>query len=292
MGQRFNLLSLFDGIGGAHVALDRAGVPVSRRYTAEIDPYASQVVRKNYPDAVELGDIRNVNRQTVGEPVDLLCAGFPCQDLSRANVKGQGIRGDRSGLAYEMARVVDELQPRRLLVENVVPTGRRAEDDIREISKMLGVDPVMRDAANYGPMKRQRLWWTDIPLTPPANSPAVFRDALQPAVPDRYLLSDRATEYMYRPAGKSGRTHFERHGFDINDPKARTIPSVIYKGVPYNAVRLDDGTLRRLTPEEIEGLFGFPRGYTGGLSDTQRYRTLGNSWSVDDAADILDGLLR
>lgn len=289
--QPVNVLSAFDGIGGAHAALDRAGVPVGRRYVSEIDPYAASVVRKNYPDAIEVGDIRNVSKATVPDEIDLMCGGFPCQDLSRGNVAGKGLEGDRSGLFWEFVRARDEIKPKHFLVENVVPRGQQGERDVRTISSALGVDPVFLDAEDFGPMKRPRLWWTDLPVGMHSQSTAVFRDALSPQVDARYLLSDAAREYMLRPAGKSGRTHFQRHGYDINDPKARTVPRVIHKGIPYNAVRLDDGSMRKLTPEELESMFGFPEGYTSGLSDSRRYMGLGNSWSVPTATHILRGLL-
>ncbi len=286
-----NVLSTFDGIGGAHAALDAAGVPVGKRYVSEIDPYASAIVRKNYPDAIELGDIRNVSKESVPDEIDLMCGGFPCQDLSRGNVGGKGLKGDRSGLFWDFLRARDEIKPKHFLVENVVPRGSQGDRDVRTISKALGVDPVLLDAADFGPMRRPRLWWTDMPVGMHAQSQASFRDALSPEVDARFYLSDQATDYMNRPAGASGRTHFQRHGYDINDPKARTVPRVIHKGIPYNAVRLDDGTMRRMTPEELERMFGFPEGYTEGVSDSRRYMGLGNSWSVPTAAHLLQGLL-
>lgn len=288
---KLNVLSTFDGIGAPRAALEQAGVPVGRYYSSEVDPYAAAIARRNYPDTVELGDIRGVSKQAIPEKINLMCGGFPCQDLSRANVGGAGVAGDRSGLVREFVRVMDDVQPNHILVENVVPTGRRAEQDVKAVSKMLGMDPVLVDAASFGPMRRPRLWWTDLPVRPYEPSQAVFRDALAPEVDPKYLLSEEATDYMLRGAGKSGRTHFARHGFDINDPKARTVPRVIHKGVPYNAVRLDDGSMRRMTPEELERMFGLPEGYTSGVSDTRRYMGLGNTWSVPTAAHILQGLV-
>lgn len=282
-----NFFDAFGGIGGARASLDKAGIPVAKHWSSEIDPVAAAIAKKNYPDMVELGDIRQVDG--VDGPVDLFCGGFPCQDLSRGNVSGRGLQGNRSGLGYEIPRLLDRLQPRNVLVENVVP---KRQEDIAAISKMLGgLEPRLVDAADFGPMRRPRLWFTDIDIPMYAPSQARFRDALSPKVPDQYTLSQRAVDYMNRPAGASGRTHFQRHGFDVNDPKARTIPRVMYKGVPYNAVRLDDGSMRKLTPEEVERLFGFPEGYTAGVSDSRRYMGLGNSWSTDAAAHILSGLL-
>lgn len=282
-----NVVSAFDGIAGARAALDQAGVPVGSYTAYEIDPAAQQIAAKNYPDIQHRGDIREFARPD--GTTDLLCAGFPCQDLSRGNVSGKGLEGERSGMFYELPRVLDEAQPRHFLVENVIPRGSRGDQNVKIISRELGVDPVFLDAKDFGPMARPRAFWTNIPVGEYTPSQALFRDALLGAVPDKYMISPKGVAYLNREA-PDGATHFEKHGFDINDPKARTIPAVISKGVPYNALRLDDGSFRRMTPGEIEGMFGFPQGYTEGVSDKQRYKALGNSWSVPTVSHILQGL--
>src|SRR5574343_193510 len=106
---------LFSGIGGFSLGLERAGMRT--RWFSEIDPYASAVLRKHWADVPNHGDIRNVRRGAV-EPVDVLCGGFPCQDISNAG-KRAGIDGERSGLWAEYARVIGELRPRYVIVENV-----------------------------------------------------------------------------------------------------------------------------------------------------------------------------
>lgn len=282
-----NVVSAFDGIAGARAALDQAGIPVGSYMAYETDPKAAAIAAKNYPDIQHLGDVREFVRPD--GTTDLLCAGFPCQDLSRGNVSGKGLDGERSGLFWELPKMLDEAQPRHFLVENVVPRGSKGDRNIEIISKTLGVDPVFLDAKDFGPMARPRAFWTNIPVGEYTPSQALFRDALLGSVPDKYMISPKGVAYLNRQA-PDGRTHFQKHGFDINAPKARTVPSVIRKGVPYNALRLDDGSFRRMTPGEIEGMFGFPQGYTEGASDYQRYKALGNSWSVPTVSHILQGL--
>ena len=282
-----NIFEAFGGIGGGRAAADAAGIPVARHWHADINKAAQDIVRRAYPDVELLGDIRNIGG--VDDKVDLYCAGFPCQDLSRANTSGKGLAGDRSGLLYEALRLRDRLKPSHFLFENVVP---KRQKDLDEITRAIGVDPVMLDAADFGAMRRPRLFWTDLPIRDYTPSTQRFADVLFPQVDPRYALSDRAVAYMMRPAGASGRTHFQRHGMDALAPKARTIPSVIHKGVPYNAVRMPDGSMRKLTPEELERMFGFPAGHTQGVSDTQRYMALGNSWSVPTVGHILRSLAR
>jgi DNA (cytosine-5)-methyltransferase 1 len=107
--------SLFAGIGGFDLGLERAGM--RSVWQCEIDPYCQRVLAKHWPDVLRVPDIRDVGAGTVPY-VDVICGGFPCQDLSYAG-KGAGLDGERSGLWSEYARVIRELRPRYVLVENV-----------------------------------------------------------------------------------------------------------------------------------------------------------------------------
>ena len=112
--------SLFSGIGGLELgvtaALARVGVHSRIAWQAEINPYARAVLAKHWPDTLRFEDVRHVDAGA--PPVDLVCGGFPCQDLSIAG-KRAGIDGARSGLWSEFARVVRVLRPRYVVVENV-----------------------------------------------------------------------------------------------------------------------------------------------------------------------------
>lgn len=107
--------SLFAGIGGFDLGFTRAGFDVL--WQVEIDPWARRVLAKNFPKAERHEDVRKVGVGALG-PVDVVCAGFPCQDISYAGL-GAGIDGERSGLVTEAIRVVDELRPKFMLLENV-----------------------------------------------------------------------------------------------------------------------------------------------------------------------------
>lgn len=107
--------SLFAGIGGFDLGLERAGFEIT--FQVEIDPYCQRVLAKHWPNVQRYGDIRAIDWATVPR-VDLLCGGFPCQDLSFAG-KRAGIDGERSGLWSEYVRAIRALRPRFILVENV-----------------------------------------------------------------------------------------------------------------------------------------------------------------------------
>src|SRR6185503_10467180 len=107
--------SLFAGIGGFDLGFTRAGFDVS--WQVEIDPWCRKVLAKHFPDAERFEDVRTVGRHNL-RPVDVICGGFPCQDISVAGRKA-GITGDRSGLWSEQFRVIRELRPKVALIENV-----------------------------------------------------------------------------------------------------------------------------------------------------------------------------
>jgi DNA (cytosine-5)-methyltransferase 1 len=110
--------ALFAGIGGLELGLERAGLgPVSRH--VEIDPTARAVLARHWPEARAFSDVRTVRPEDLGA-VDLICGGFPCQDLSSANVRGRrGLNGAKSGLWREFLRIVGGLRPGAVVVENV-----------------------------------------------------------------------------------------------------------------------------------------------------------------------------
>lgn len=117
--------SLFSGVGGFDLGLERAGMSVV--WQSEIDPFAAAVLRKHWPSVPNLGDIRSIRGHAV-EPVDVLCGGFPCQPHSVAG-KRQGAKDERH-LWPEFARLVRELRPRWVLAENVAGIRTTAADEV------------------------------------------------------------------------------------------------------------------------------------------------------------------
>jgi DNA (cytosine-5)-methyltransferase 1 len=107
--------SLFSGIGGLELGLERAGMSVV--WQVEIDDYCRRVLTKHWPDVPKFIDVREVGAHNL-EYVDVICGGFPCQDVSLAGTQA-GLAGERSGLWHEFARVIREIRPRFVLVENV-----------------------------------------------------------------------------------------------------------------------------------------------------------------------------
>ena len=149
--------SLFSGIGGLELGLERAlGAEVL--WQCESDLFARRVLRKHWPDVTRFHDVRYVGARC--PRVDLICGGFPCQDVSSAGA-GAGLAGARSGLWFEFARVVDELSPGWVVVENVASGATRWVDAVRTELAWLGYDslPVPIEAADVGaPHERARIF--------------------------------------------------------------------------------------------------------------------------------------
>ena len=116
--------SLFSGIGGLELGLERAGVG-RVAWQVEIDPFCRAVLAKHWPDVERFEDVRSVGASNLS-PVDVICGGFPCQDVSLAGL-GRGLEGERSGLWFEYLRIVTEMRPRFVVVENVLEKATAGE---------------------------------------------------------------------------------------------------------------------------------------------------------------------
>jgi DNA (cytosine-5)-methyltransferase 3A len=169
-----NVLSLFDGISCARVALDRAGIEVNAYMAAEIDKNAIKVSDKNYPDIIRVGSV--VGLEVEGQ-IDLLIGGSPCQDLSIAKKDRKGLDGNRSGLFWEFVRIKKECNPQWFVLENVASMPK-ADRDI--ITREMGVEPVMFNASLVSAQCRKRLFWTNIPFDLPEDRGILLKDILQP----------------------------------------------------------------------------------------------------------------
>jgi DNA (cytosine-5)-methyltransferase 1 len=148
---------LFAGIGGFSLGLERAGMTC--KWQVEIDPYATAVLRKHWPKVPKHDDVRTFPPQ--GDyGVDLICGGFPCQDISFAG-KGAGLAGARSGLWHEFARIIGELRPNYVVVENVAALLARGADVVLGTLATLGYDAewhVISASAVGAPHRRERVW--------------------------------------------------------------------------------------------------------------------------------------
>ena len=149
--------SLFSGIGGLDLGLERAGMKV--KWQVEIDEYCNKALAEYWPNVARHRDVREVGTHNL-EPVDLVCGGFPCQDISFAGL-GAGLSGARSGLWHEYARIIHDLRPRYIVVENVAALLARGISAVLGFLASLGYDAEWEvlSASSFGaPHRRDRLF--------------------------------------------------------------------------------------------------------------------------------------
>jgi DNA (cytosine-5)-methyltransferase 3A len=309
------ILSLFDGISCARVALERAGIPISKYYASEVDKNAIVVAQKNYPDTIQLGDVTQIDGCHIGiisKGIDSLIGGSPCQDLSIAKKNRKGLDGERSGLFWHFVRIKNEVQPKYFILENVASMSKESKDII---SKALGVEPIMIDAALVSAQRRKRLFWTNIPnVVLPEDRGILLKDILQLDHDFYGVYSDYNNKITENKAytrgtgcGVSRSATFQQV---ITQPvriakigkggQGDRVYSIVGKSVSLSANGGGRGAktglyavkdfVRKLTPIECERLQCLPDNWTEGISDTQRYRCLGNAFNVEVVAHILKGL--
>lgn len=288
-----NVLSLFDGMSCGQIALERAGIKVNNYFASEIDKHAIKITQANYPDTIQLGDVRDV--QGVG--CDLLIGGSPCQSFSRSG-DGSGFDG-KSGLFFEYVRILKQTNPSYFLLENVVM--KKEWEDI--ISENLGVDPIMIDSKLVSAQKRQRLYWTNIPnATQPEDKNINIRDIIQltetpiPYSDDFIWFKDG--EYRVINATKKG--YITLNDYDVVNldfPKSKTRRGRVSVGksntlnTTCNQAVWLNGYLYKLTTLDCRRLQTIPDHIDMSMvSESKAKNIIGNGWTVDVIAHIFKNI--
>ncbi len=164
MRDGFSLVSLFSGIGGFELAAHSLGIPTA--CCCECEPYAVRVLRRHFPGVPVFPDVKELTGARVREIGRfrrvriILTAGFPCQDISYAGL-GAGLEGERSGLFFEVVRLIGELGPDFVLLENVAALLTRGADAVLGALADVGYDAVwgvVRASDVGAPHRRERIW--------------------------------------------------------------------------------------------------------------------------------------
>ena len=320
-----NVLSLFDGMSCGQIALERACIKVKNYYASEIDKYAIKVTKQNYPNTIHIGDVTKISYKDgllVTEngdfetKIDLVIGGSPCQSFSNLG-DGSGFDG-KSGLFFHWLRIQQEVNPTWFLLENV----NMRKQWIDKITELVGVSAVRINSNLVSAQNRDRLYWTNIPTTQPTDAGITLSDIIDKQVDSKYFLSEKAKQYIVSrdrlkkkltnlngsndksialPAGYTalnGTFLCVDYTGKLDALKAGTLTARYAKGVSnfggksfvWDADDLSAFNIRKLTPIECERLQTVPDGYTECVSDSQRYKMLGNGWTVDVIAHIFKGL--
>lgn len=290
------VLSLFDGISCGMVALRRLGIDVEKYVAYEIDENAIYISKHNYPEIEHKGDVFKAVYQE-GE-FDLLIGGSPCTYWSIAGARSNGHREViSSGLGWDLfsqyVRALNEAKPRYFLYEN----NESMSDGIKsEITKYLGVEPVMIDSADYSAQHRKRYYWTNIPvdLTEHISSSKVIKDIIYDNTYKVKTFDKYKDTMKISNDGKAVKWDSSGKGYYSQQNRARS-PEIKMNTLPtwhdVNNIWLGGTLYRQIHPVEAERLQTLPDNYTNCLkSDGLRIKAVGNGWTVDVIVDLLKGL--
>lgn len=229
-------LSLFSGIGGLDLAAEAAGIEIAAM--CEIEPFCRAILAKRWPGVPVIEDVRMIRGEDYAGTIDVVFGGFPCQDLSVAG-RQAGLSGERSGLWFEMLRVITSCRPRFVVAENVRGAVNLALDTVRVGMEEGGyrVWPFVVPASAFGaPHKRERLFVVGV----------------------REDVADACKERLSRP------------GFEEDEAASEPVDE--------QPARCGQGGLRpritersgQLNPDWVEQLMGFPEGWTNPDVDEPR----------------------
>ncbi|MCA9339289.1 MAG: DNA cytosine methyltransferase [Candidatus Saccharibacteria bacterium] len=302
------VLSLFDGPSTGLAALKDAGIKVDKYFASEIDPHAIKVSAKNHPEVVQVGSVEDLFYKDgclftgkwdadtrsyrdvqfiYNGVIDLLIGGSPCQGFSKSG-KNLGFDDPRSRLFWHYARIMYEVGPKWFLLENV-----KMKKEWRDIiSEELNIEPILLNSSLLSAQNRERYYWANWKITPPADRGIVLAEVLQDQV-DRslrvpnirpYVIRRRGVKHV-RPCAIRGRYNSEgvtEQRLEVReDVKANAVTTV-----SKDSLVMVSETVRRYSITELERLQTLPDGYTEGVSETQRRKMIGNGWTMKMISEI------
>ncbi len=326
-----NVLSLFNGISALHLACDKVGLDVDTCYYAEIDKYANKVTEKHYPNDIALGDVTKWREWNIDwSEIGLVGAGFPCQAWSVAG-KQLGDKDERGVLFWTtleiIAHVLKHNPSAKFLMENVKMKKDFEQYITHHTEQALGhVEKTLINSALVSAQNRNRYYWTNFEVTQPEDKGILLKDIIETEPDVKYTVNQDAlprytdkngkvkgfrdgdqksnclTASMHKGFGNDGctvvrggaiRGRYNEDGtisqrLELNGTEKTNTLTTVQKD---NVVVYDNIQYRKLTPLECERLQTFPDGWTDSVSNTQRYKSLGNAWTVDVIAHILSSLL-
>jgi DNA (cytosine-5)-methyltransferase 3A len=288
-----NVLSLFDGMSCGQLALKRAKIPVKNYYASEIDDHSIKITLKNFPKTYQLGDVNNIldlYKNKKFNKIDLLIAGSPCQGFSYAG-KRLNFEDPRSKLFFIFAEILKTIKPKYFLLENVLM--EKSCEDI--ITNYLKVQPILINSGLITAQARRRLYWTNISFNSYFKNKNIFiKDILQ-----KNIKIDKTKKFKLFKTPKKSKLNLIRVGEKIPFGKFQSenrIYSINGKSPTLTArqdrinIQIKENFRRYFTPIEAERLQTVPDNYTKGVPKTQRFKMLGNGWTIDVIKQIFEGM--
>ena len=244
-----NVLSLFDGISGGQVALDRLGIKYENYYASEIDKYAIQITQKNYPKTIQIGDVTKVKASDLPK-IDLLMGGSPCMGFSIANQNRKNLvfneygvcSDERSKLIFEFFRLMKETKPKWWFLENVRMKKEHMEVVNKVFSDIVGyeVKPYLVNSSVRSGQNRLRYYWTNIPFENNLEDWGIkLKDILEPIPFSKDYPNYLKLPIVRKKSGASKKTRGEMVR-SIDDEKSFTVNATMWKGQKSSYVKAQE----------------------------------------------------
>lgn len=296
MNKELVVISLFDGISCGLQALKNLGFTNIKYFSSEVEPNAIKVSLNNHPEVVRLGDVRTVKigngfiesengKWQLGDndyrqKIDLILAGSPCQGFSFAGNQ-LNFNDPRSSLFFEFIRIKNEIEIYQgktfdFLLENV----KMKEEYEEVITDYLKVWPVKINSKAFVAQNRLRYYWSSLMQTFVYGEWDILSNDSAPKLMD--ILEEKDCRGVWTwPRG------YNKGGTRLVDK----MPCITTSSWQHNfLVEKENGERRKFAPVECERAQGLPDDYTKAISDNQRYKVLGNGWTVPVIEKILTHL--
>lgn len=309
-----NIISLFGGIETGYLTFKKLGV--TNYYSSEIDKYAKAITKHNFPNIIDLGDVTLISEETLSKmpKIDWIVFGSPCQSFSLAG-KQEGFSG-KSGLFYEAVKIVEYINHYNnpevnILMENVVMKKEWQNTITRELKLATNreIYCTSLNSALVSGQNRPRLYWTNFFVEQPKDTGVNIKNILEESVSEKYYLSKegvlgnlKSTFRDRQPKdilGKCGCLKIGGNKANIvmdYDYWKSLIPNYWDSLNPSSSIDYNKLRARNLTPIEYERLqtlpdnftkFGNFEGVVKEVSDTQRYKCVGNGWTHEIIKHII-----
>ena len=318
-----NVLSLFDGISCAKLALEKAGIKINKYYSSEICPNALAIQNHHYSgdtNYIQLGDVCKVDGVGLSEEIDLIIFGSPCTQLSSVNSKDRrGLEGNESKLFYEALRILKEIyvfapfdKKIYFLMENVWSMNKKDKDEItKELTSIFkDTQLVMINSSDVAPANRRRLYWTNIPNV---GVPEPVEIKYQDIVVNGYVDRDKANVllgtnitltngiFRYYKMNIGNLIYKDKEFAELSiEEKLLAYPFIFHKsgymGKPrsgFGEYDFPNGCYRLPSVLECERLMTIPDGYVSNVtsvSKTNKLKAIGLAMTVDVIASLVANL--
>lgn len=277
------------------MALEREKIDVNTYFASEINKDSIRIAQKNHPDIIQLGNVLDLTKEKIKSlgKIDILLGGSPCENLTICAIDrpevSNGLEGKKSSLFYKYAEILEWINPKYFLLENVASM---KEENKNTISRILSVESVMINSNLLTAQDRERLYWTNIlNVTLPEDKRIVLKDILEENVAEKYYYNKPFTFHGY---DKKIIATLEVNSHDIvkrvYNPNNKCGTLTAINGGYQEKKVFDKGRVRKLTPIEYERLQTLPDNYTYGVSESSRRSLCGDGWTIDVVAHILKNI--